>query len=80
MSVQQVTESGPPPERTGCLLRGRAVFWMSLVPGCGGFAGLEDGSECGALGVGEGWGVGDEVLNVRGEGVGVREWCRGGLG
>jgi hypothetical protein len=53
---------------------------MSLVPGCGGFAGLEDGSECGALGVGEGWGVGDEVLNVRGEGVGVREWRRGGLG
>jgi hypothetical protein len=24
--------------------------------------------------------VGDEVLNVRGEGVGVRKWRRGGLG
>lgn len=40
---------------------------------------MEDGSECGALSVGEG-GVGDEVLNVCGEGVGVREWRRGGLG
>lgn len=30
--------------------------------------------------VGEGWGVGDEVLNVRGEGAGAREWRRGGLG
>jgi hypothetical protein len=46
---------------------------VSLVPGFSGLAGLEDGSECGALGIGQGWGLGDEVLNVRGEGVGVRE-------
>ena len=50
------------------------MFWVGLVPGCGWFAGLEDGSECGALGVGEGWGVVNEVLDVRGEGVGVGGW------
>ena len=51
------------------------MFWVRLVLGGGWCAGLEDGSECGALALGEGWGVGDEVLDVRGEGVGV-----GGLG
>jgi hypothetical protein len=42
------------------------VFAVSLVPGCGRFAGLEDGSECGALSLSEGWGLGDELLNVSG--------------
>jgi hypothetical protein len=48
------------------------VFVVSLVPGCGRFAGLEDGSECGALSLSEGWGLGDELLNVSVQGVGGR--------
>ena len=71
---------GPPPERTGVSAAGAGRVLDELVPGCGGFARLEDGSECGALGVGQGWGVGDEVLDVRGEGIGVWKWRRGGLG
>jgi hypothetical protein len=31
---------------------------------------------CGALGLGQGWGLGDQVLNVCGEGVGDGEWRR----
>lgn len=50
---------------------GRAVG--ELVPG-GWCAGLEDGSECGALGVGQLWGLSHEVLNVRGETVRARPW------
>ncbi len=46
---------------------------VSLVLG-GWCAGLEDGSECGALGVGQGWGLSHEVLNVCGEGVRARPW------
>jgi hypothetical protein len=42
---------------------GRAVLPVSLVPGFRGLAGVEDGSECGALGIGQGWRLGDEVLN-----------------
>jgi len=44
---------------------------------------LEDGSECGALGVGQGWGLSHEVLNVCGEAVRARPWWRdrwGGAG
>jgi hypothetical protein len=57
---------------------GAAVLAVSLVPGCGRFAGLEDGSECGALSLSEGWGLGDELLNVRGQGVGGRRGWWGG--
>lgn len=46
---------------------------VSLVLG-GWRAGLEDGSECGALGVGQGWGLSHEVLDVRGEAVRARPW------
>jgi hypothetical protein len=71
---RRVTDMARPRERTGgCLLPGAGRLAVSLVPGCGWCAGLEDGSQGGALGVGEGWGVGDEVLNVRGEGVRVRD-------
>ena len=66
---------GPPPGADwGVCSRGRTVFWVGLVPGCGWCAGLEDGSECGALGVGQGWGLSHEVLNVRGEAVRARPW------
>jgi len=51
---------------------GRAVG--ELVPGCGWCAGLEDGSECGALGVGQRWGLCHEVRNVCGEAVRARSW------
>jgi len=59
---------------------GRAVLPVSLVPGFSGLAGLEDGSECGALRLSEGWGLGDEVLNAGGQGVGDRRWWRGRWG
>ena len=69
--------SGPPPGVDGvCRWRGRAVLSVSLVPRCAWCAGLEDGSEGGALGLGEGWGLGDQVLNVCGEGVGDGGWRR----
>jgi hypothetical protein len=54
------TESGPPPGAGRvCRWRGRAVLWVSLVPSCVWCAGLEDGSEGGALGIGQGWRLGD---------------------
>jgi hypothetical protein len=71
-------EVARPRERTGCVARGGGgVLPVSLVQGCGWCAGLEDGPECGALGVGQGWCLGDEVLNVCGEGVGDGAWRRG---
>ena len=62
------------PRERGVAAGGGVVFAVSLVPGCGWFAGLEDGSQCGALGVGEGWGLSHEVLNMRGEAVRARPW------
>jgi hypothetical protein len=64
----------PPAAGRVCRCRGRVVLLVSLVPGRGWCAGLEDGSECAALGVGEGWGLSHEVLDVRGEAVRARPW------
>ena len=52
----------PPGADRVCRSRGRAVLWVSLVPSCAWSAWcawLEDGSEGGALGLGQGWGLGD---------------------
>jgi len=59
------------PGADGVSAAGRAVLPVSLVLGFRWLAGVEDGSECGALGIGQGWRLGDEVLNVRGDGVRV---------
>jgi hypothetical protein len=71
--VSLKSEPSPAADRV-CRCRGRVVPLVSLVPGRGWCAGLEDGSECGALGVGQGWGLSHEVLNVRGEAVQARPW------
>ena len=63
-----------PRQRTRCVAAGgEVVLLVSLVRG-GWLAGLEDGSERGALGVGQRWGVSHEVLDVRGEAVQARPW------
>jgi hypothetical protein len=67
----RLVEMDRPGSGQGVSLPGRVVPVVSLVPD-GWCAGSEDGSECGALGVGQGWSLSHEVLNVRGEAVRAR--------
>jgi hypothetical protein len=71
-------DSGPPPEAGSAAAEGGVVCVVGLVRGGAWCARLEDRSQCGALGVGQGWGLGDEVLYVRGQGVGDRRGRWGG--
>lgn len=67
-------KKGSPPAAEGCVAAGGGVVLLvSLVSG-GWYARLKDSSECGALGVGQRWGLSHEVLNVRGEGVRAGPW------